>query len=161
MADLWALLGTHYTEDMETYKSLLGVVSALEEGSPVLSPDDLVIPAIQPLRDLFHFTDPCAPGNSPPMRQDLVVVREFSDLASRMDWLRDIVSGTSRMTVNAWKKLQSLQYNFSLVEFFSQDFTRVYLQTMNVVSDDPMERRRRCGLLMDALIDRVESSESV
>ena len=161
MADLWQLLRSQYPDDMKTFKTLQDVVASLEEGHPVLSPDDLVIPAIQPLRDIFHFTDPVAPGHTPAVRQDLAVVREFSDVASKMDTLRDIVSGTAKLTTNAWKKLQHLQYNFNLVEFFSQDFTRVYLQSMNVVADDPMERKRRCALLMDALIDRVESSEAV
>ncbi len=163
MADLWQLLRTQHPEDMATYESLHGILSSLEQGCTTLPLDDLVIPAIQPLREFFHFSDPSVPGPSPPltMRQDLAAVRDFSDLASKMDSLRDIVSGAARMTENAWHKLHHLQYNFNLVEFFSQDFTRVYLQSMNVVSDDPMERRRRCALLMDALIDRVESSEAV
>lgn len=160
MSDLWALLDSHYPDETATYKSLQTTVTSLEDGDRVLPLDDLMIPAIQPLRSLFHFTDSHMMGAAP-VRQDLVVVKDFIELATKMELLRDVVSGTSKMTVNAWKKLESLQYNANLMEFFTQDFTRVYLQSINVHSDDPLERRRRCGLLMTALVDRVESSETV
>ena len=96
-----------------------------------------------------------------PNRQDCSIVGEFLNTTSGFGALRVIISNTAQFTVNAWKKLRDLKYNVTLMEFLMQDFTRIYLQSLNVHNDDPLERRRRLGLLMDALVDRVESSESV
>lgn len=154
MSDLWALLHSHHPDDFATYTSLQAVASSLEEGNYIVSLDDITIPAIQPLREVFNFKDPYM--GVVPIRQDLIDVMQLSDLALKMEVLHDIVSATSRMTVNAWRKLEGLQYNVNLMEFLMQDFTRVYLQSINNTHcDDPLERRRKCSLLMDVLADRI------
>lgn len=160
MTEVWDLLKTHYPDELATYKTLQSTITAIDQGQSVLPPESLTIPPIQHLKSIFHFTEQNMPA-FPPTHQDHSIVGEFMCTAMAMDTLRSIVKGTANFTVNAWRKLESLQYNVNLMEFLMQDFTRVYLQSINVQSDDPIERRRRFGMLMDALLDRIESSESV
>ena len=153
MTDIWTFLNSYFPEESATYKSLQAVLSTLEEGNHLLSLDDLTIPAIQPLKPIFDYADPYTMGVAPSHQ----VVNELAELASKMEALRNIVSGTSRMTINAWRKLAKLQYNVNLMEFFTQDFTRIYLQSINNVHcDNPLERQRKCSLLMTVLADRAE-----
>ena len=160
MSEVWELLGSHYPEELATYKTLQGVVASIDRGEEVLPHHQLIIPPIQHLRAVFHFSEQSMVGFAP-VQQDHSIVGEYASVTTGLDALKQIVAHTASFTVNAWKTLERLQYNVKLMEFFTQDFTRVYLQAINVQSDDPLERRRRFGLLMDALIDRVESNESV
>lgn len=159
MTEVWELLSTHYSDELSTYKTLQSTVASIDRGEMVLPPEALTIPPIQQLKPVFHFSDHASFSH---LGQDPAgIVGEFMTFAAAMESLRSIVAGTAGFTLNAWRCLEGLEYNVNLVEFLMQDFTRVYLQAINVQSDDPLERRRRFGLLMDALIDRVESSEAV
>ncbi len=160
MSDLWSLLENHFPREAATYKTLKETLASIDQGKAFLSTDHLVIPPIQHLKPIFHFNDQSMIGFAP-VRHDHSVVGEYTDMTTALEFMHTIVSGSVQFTVNAWKQLEGLQYNVTLMEFLTQDYTRVYLQSINVHSDDPMERRRRFGLLMDALIDRVESNESV
>ena len=160
MSEVWDLLNSHFPEEMATYKGLQSTISAIDQGQMVLPHEHLTIPPIQHLKPVFNFTEQKMSGFSP-NRQDCSIVGEFLNTTSGFGALRVIISNTAQFTVNAWKKLRDLKYNVTLMEFLMQDFTRIYLQSLNVHNDDPLERRRRLGLLMDALVDRVESSESV
>lgn len=139
---------------------LQSTITAIDQGEAVLSQENLTIPPIQHLKAVFHFTEQNMVGFAP-FHREYSIMGEFLDMTMGMEVLRTIIANSVAFTVNAWRKLEGLQYNVNLMEFLTQDFTRVYLQAINVQSDDPLERRRRFGLLMDALIDRVQSSESV
>ncbi len=160
MSDVWELLGSHYPDEVSTYKTLQGVVTSIDQGEEVIAPEKLVIPPIQHLKAVFHFSEQNMVGFVP-VHQDYSIVGEYTSITTGLNALRSIVAHTTSFTVNGWRTLEGLQYNVKLVEFLTQDFTRVYLQAINVQSEDPLERRRRFGLLVDALIDRVESNESV
>lgn len=160
MTEVWDLLRQHYPDELATYKALQSTVTSIDQGQVVLPPDSLTIPPIQHLKPAFHFTEQNMAGFLP-IQQDHSIVGEFTSTAAAMDALRGVVAGTASFVGNAWRRLEGLQYNVNLMEFLMQDFTRVYLQAINVQSDSPLERRRRFGLLMDALVDRIESSEAV
>ena len=160
MTEVWKLLNSQFPDEAATYKDLQGIFATLNTGEAVLSYDHLAIPPIQHLKAIFNFTEQNMIGFGS-AHPDHSVVGEYTNVTSGLASLRDIVAHTASFTVNAWKHLEGLQYNVNLMEFLMQDFTRVYLQAINVNSDSPMERRRRFGLLMDALMDRVESNESV
>ena len=136
------------------------MIASIDKGEEVLAPEKLIIPPIQHLKPVFHFSEQNMVGFIP-VHYDYSIVGEYTSIATGLHALRQIVAHTAGFTINAWRTLEGLQYNIKLMEFLMQDFTRAYLQSMNVQSDDPLERRRRFGLLMDALIDRVESSEAV
>lgn len=161
MSEVWSLLDSHFPEEAATYKTLQATIAAVDQGETVLTREHLTIPPIQQLKAVFHFTEQSMGGFAPPAHQDRSIVGEYMSLAAGLEALRVLVASTTQFTLNAWRTLQGLQYNANLMEFLMQDFTRVYLQAISVHSDSPLERRRRLGLLMDALIDRVESSESV
>ena len=147
MSDLWTLLNSNFPNEVAIYRSLQAALSSLEDGKLTFPKKEITIPAIQPLKALFSSTDQYTDQNR---------VMELTELVSKMDALHGIVSNTSQMTFNAWWKLEKLQYNVNLMEFFTQDFTRIYLQSINSGHcDDPLERQRRCNLLMDVLIDRL------
>lgn len=160
MSEVWDLLGSHYPEEFATYKILQCTVTSIDQGETVLPVEQLTIPPIQHLKHVFHFTEQNMAGFVP-VHPDHSIVGELMDTSKSLEALRTVVANTTSFTLNAWKSLQSLQYNAHLMEFFTQDFTRIYLQAIGVQSDDPLERRRRFGLLMEALVDRVESSEAV
>ena len=160
MTEVWDLLKTHYAEELAAYRELQSSITAIDQGQGVLPPGTLTIPPIQHLKPVFHFTETNMVG-FPPSQQDRSIVGEFTNIAMAMEQLRAIVAGTATFAVNAYKNLEGLEYNVNLMEFLTQDFTRVYLQAIGVQSDDPLERRRRFGLLMEALVDRIESSEAV
>lgn len=160
MSEVWDILNTHFPNEAALYKTLQSTVAAIDQGETALSLEHLTIPPIQQLKSVFHFTEQNMVG-FPPVHLDHSIVGEFTSLAAARECLRLIVANTATFTLNAWRSLENLQYNVNLMEFLMQDFTRVYLESINVHSDSPLERRRRFGLLMDALIDRVESSEAV
>ena len=62
-------------------------------------------------------TDQC----TDPVRQDHKDVMELIEKTSKMDALHIVVSNTSQMAANAWRRLYKLQYNVNLLEFFTQD----------------------------------------
>lgn len=160
MSEVWDLLNSHFPDETATYQTLQATIASIDRGDTAFSLDHLTIPPIQQLKSVFHFTEQNMVG-FPPIHPDHSIVGELTSLAAGHEALRLIVANTANFTFNAWKSLEELQYNVNLMEFLMQDFTRVYLQSINVHSDSPLERRRRFGLLMDALVDRVESSESV
>lgn len=160
MTEVWELLNSHFPEEAATYKDLQGIIATLDTGEAELAYEHLAIPPIQHLKAVFNFTEQSTVvfGSAHP---DHSIVGEYTSVTSGLASLRDIEAHMVSFTVNAWRHLEGLQYNVNLMEFLMQDFTRVYLQAINVHSDSPLERRRRFGLLMDALVDRVESNESV
>ena len=127
-------------------------MSSLEGGEQLLALTDLMVPTIQPLKAIFCTNNSCEDAGL--QVQD--VVKELTELASKMDALHGIMSSTSQMTENAWAKLQKLQYDVNLMKFFTQDFTCIYLQTIdNEHCDDPLETQRKCNLLMGIIADRM------
>ena len=96
-----------------------------------------------------------------PITEDRSLVGEYSSLTCGLDGIHTIVANVARFSFNARRKLDGLRYDASLMDFFMQDTTRLYLQSINVHVDSPIERRRRFGVLLNALVERVESCESV
>ena len=125
----------------------------------MFSTEQLTIPAVQHLKTVYHFIEPSMPGHL--SSEDKSLVGEYWSLACGLDGIRNIVSHTSQFSFNARSKLEGRKYDAGLMDFFLSDFTRVYLQSIGVHVDDPMERRRRFAVLMDALVVRVEASETV
>jgi hypothetical protein len=160
MSEVWGLLKSHYSAEAALYKTLQATIATIDKGDPALSLEHLTIPPIQQLKSVFHYTEQNL-ISFPPVPMEHSIIGDFTSLAAGHESLRLIIANTAAFTYNSWRILEGLQYNVNLIEFLTQDFTRVYLQSINVHSDSPLERRRRLGLLMDALIDRVESSESV
>jgi len=156
MSDIWELLQLHNPEVASTHKELQGTISNLREGVSMFAPDQLTIPAIQHLKTVFHYEEQPLPGQPP---EDYSPLGEFLSLTSGLDGIHTIVSHCSQFCYNCRKRLEDRRYDATLMDFFVQDYTRTYLQHMGVCADSPPERRRRFGVLLDALIDRLESFE--
>jgi len=160
MTDVWDLLNTQFPNSATSHKDLLATITNLNEGIPLFSTDQLTIPAIQHLKTVFHYSEPMLPGFNN-THEDRSLVGEYWSMACGLDGIRTIISHTSHFSFNARTKLEGRKYDAGLMDFFLSDFTRVYLSAIGVHVDDPQERRRRFGVLMDALVMRVEASESV
>ncbi len=158
MVPVWELLVSHFPDTASKYKELQNIVSTLMEGVSMFSTDQLSVPAVQHLKTVFYYEDPTLPGYAPPI-QDRSLLGEYSSLLTGLDGIHTILAHTSQYCYNAWKRLSSRKYDATLMDFFLQDYTRTYLQHMGVSADDTVERRRRFGVLLDALVDRVESLE--
>ena len=156
MAEIWELLQLHYPEIASTHKELQSTISNLKEGVSMFATEQLAIPAIQHLKTVFHYEEQPLPGQPP---VDYSPLGEFSALTSGLDSIHTIISNCSQFCYNARKRLQQLQYDATLMDFFMQDYPRTYLQLMGVCTDSPQERRRRFGVLLDALVDHLESFE--
>lgn len=161
MVEVWDLLRANFPKAASAHKELLSIISNLNEGITMFSTENLTIPAIQHLKTVFHFSEPSSLQGYNPSGDDRSFVGEYWSLACGLDGIRTIVSHTSQFSFNARTKLGGRKYDAQLMDFFAQDFTRVYLQSIGVHVDDPLERRRRFGVLMDALVVRVDASESV
>ncbi len=160
MVDIWDLLKSHFSASFAAHKDLLSVISNLNEGIAMFSTEQLTIPAIQHLKSVFHYSEPSIPGYNAVV-EDQSLVGEYWSLACGLDGIRTIMSHTSQFSFNARSKLEGRRYDSGLMDFFLGDFTRVYLQSIGVHCDDPMERRRKFGIVMEGLVARVEASESV
>ena len=160
MADVWDLLDRQFPEAASQHKHLLSVISKLNEGASIIPTEQVTIPAIQHFKTVFHFIEPSIPGHGLGT-EDKSLVGDYWSLACGLEGIRNIVSHTSQYSFNAHSKLERRKYDAGLMDFFLGDFTRIYLQSIGVHVDDPMERRRRFVVLMDALVLRVEASETV
>lgn len=160
MSEVWDLLNQHFSEAASTYKDLMSVIGNIKSGVAMYSTEQLTIPAIQHLKAVFHFSEQPIPG-FPIAEEDLSLLGEYSSLCTGLDGVRAIVANTSFFSYNARRRLDGLRYDANLMDFFMQDTIRLYLQSISVHVDDPVERRRRFGVLLDALVMRVNSSESV
>lgn len=156
MSEIWELLQHHYPEIASTHKELQSTISNLKEGVSMFATEQLAIPAIQHLKTVFHYEEQPLPGQPP---EDYSPLGEFSSLSFGLDSIHTIISNCSQFCYNVRKRLQHLQYDATLMDFFMQDYPRTYLQLMGVCTDSPQERRRRFGVLLDALVDRLESFE--
>ena len=92
----------------------------------------------------------------PPLRGDHSLLGQHTNLLVGLDGIHSNIKHTSRFSYNARKRLESLQYNVKLMDFFTQDFACSYLHSIGVTSDNHLERRRRFDVLLSALVDRVE-----
>lgn len=160
MVDIWDLLASHFPSAVAAHKDLLSVITNLNEGIAMFSTEQLTIPAIQHLKMVFHFTEPSLPGGRN-VGEDHSLVGEYWSLACGLDGIRTIMSHTSHFSFNARSKLEGRKYDAGLMDFFVSDFTRVYLQSIGVHCDDPLERRRKFGIVMEGLVARVDASETV
>lgn len=158
MTSVWDLLGSQYPDTASKYKELQNIISALMDGVSMFATDQLSVPAIQHLKAVFYYEDPTLPGYAPPI-QDRSLIGEYSSLLKGLDGIHTILAHTSQYCYNAWKRLSPHKYDATLMDFFLQDYTRTYLQHMGVSADENIERRRRFGVLLDALVDRVEALE--
>ncbi len=158
MTSTWEILGARFPDASTKYKELHSIISALMDGVSMFSTDQLSVPAIQHLKTVYYYEDPTLPGYAPPI-QDRSLLGEFSSLLKGLDGIHTILEHTSQYCYNAWKRLSSHKYDATLMDFLLQDYTRTYLQHMGVSSDENIERRRRFGVLLNALVDRVESLE--
>ena len=157
MTEIWELLLAHFPEAAGTHKHLAELVASLRQGggaSSVLKLDQVSVPAIQHLKTVFHYSEQNMVGYLP-CREDYSLSGEFSSLASGLEGLREIISNSAQFSFNARKRLEGRKYDASLMDFFIQDTTKNYLQSIGVQVDQPLERRRRFGVLLDALVDRV------
>lgn len=159
MAKVWEILQTYFPEVGNTYKELQSLLSTLSEGVSMYAIDQLTVPAIQHLKAVFHYEEQPLPGHTHPL-EDKSLLGEYSRLLTGLDSVHTIVGHCSHFCYNARRKLGALQYDATLMDFFMQDYTRTYLQHIGVSVDETLERRRRFGVLLDALTDRVESIES-
>ena len=160
MSEVWDLLNQHFSNASSTHKDLMSMIGNIKNGVAMYSTDQLTIPAIQHLKAVFHFSEQPIPG-FPIAEEDLSILGEYSSLCTGLDGVRTIVANTSLFSYNARQRLDGLRYDANLMDFFMQDTIRLYLQSISVHVDDPVERRRRFGVLLDALVMRVNSSESV
>ena len=160
MTDVWDLLTQHFPDAISTHKDLMGVIGNIKNGVAMYSTDQLTIPAIQHLKAVYHFSELPIPG-FPIAEEDLSLVGDYSSLCTGLDGVRTIVANTALFTYNTRKRLDGLRYDANLMDFFIQDTIRLYLQSISVHVDDPIERRRRFGVLLEALVTRVNSSEAV
>lgn len=160
MTDVWDLLAQHFPESASCHRDLMGMISNIKDGVAMYSTEQLTIPAIQHLKAVFHFSEQPVPG-FPTTEEDLSLLGEYSSLCTGLDGIRTIVANTALFSYNTRKRLDGLRYDANLMDFFMQDTIRLYLQSINVHVDDPIERRRRFGVLLEALVTRVDSSESV
>ena len=159
MTGVWAVLHAHFPNTASTYKELQGFISGLSDDVAMYDISQLSVPAIQHLKTAFHYEEQSIPGFAP-VREDRSLVGEYSSLLTGLDGVRTIVSHCSQFCYNSRRRLDKHQYDATLMDFLMQDYTRVYLQEMGVSADGQLERRRRFGVLLDALVDRVEALES-
>ena len=156
MSNFWTLLNSNFPNKIAIYTSLKAVLSSLEEGEISFPKKEITVPAIQPLKSLFSSTDQCTDQCIAPVRQDQKDVMELIEKTSKMDALHIIVSNTSQMAANAWRRLYKLHYNVNLLEFFTQDFICIYLQLIDSKRcDDPLERQGRCSSLIDHIVNQM------
>ena len=160
MTEVWNLLTQHFPDAAATHKDLLGLIANIKNGVAMYSTDQLTIPAIQHLKAVFHFSEQPIPG-FPIAEEDLSLLGEYSSLCTGLDGIRTIVANTALFSYNTRRRLDGLCYDANLMDFFMQDTIRLYLQSISVHVDDPIERRRRFGVLLEALVMRVNSSEAV
>ena len=159
MSQTWQLFRSVFPEASHTHKQLQDILSSLGHGVSVYSTDDVAIPAIQHLRTAFHFEEPALPGHAS-SAEDHTLLGQHANLLAGLDGIHSIIKHASRFSYNARKRLESLQYNVKLMDFFGQDFTRSYMHSIGVTQDDHSERRRRFDVLLSALADRVEPVSS-
>ena len=155
MSQTWQLLHSAFPETTQTHKQLQDILTNLSQGVSMYATDQIAIPAIQHLKAVFHFEEPSLPGHAP-SAEDRSLLGQHSNLLVGLDGIHTIIKHASRFSYNARKRLEPLQYNVKLMDFFSQDFARSYLHSIGVTSDDHLERRRRFDVLLGALVDRVE-----
>lgn len=160
MTEVWDLLNQHFPDAASSHRDLLSMIDNIKNGVAMYSTEQLTIPAIQHLKAVFHFSELPIAG-FPIAEEDLSLVGEYSSLCTGLDGVRTIVANASLFSYNARRRLDGLRYDANLVDFFMQDTIRLYLQSISVHVDDPTERRRRFNVLLDALVMRVNSSESV
>ena len=160
MSEVWELLSAHFPTAASTHKDLMSFIANIKNGVSMYSTDQLTIPAIQHLKSVYHFSELPIPG-FPIAEEDMSLLGEYSSMCTGLDGVRTIVSNTATFSYNSRRRLDGLRYDANLMDFFMQDTIRLYLQSISVHVDDPIERRRRFGVLLDALVMRVNSSESV
>ena len=158
MTPMWDLLGSRFPETAKKHKELLNIIASLMDGISMFATEQLTVPAIQHLKTVYFYEDPAMPGYAPPI-EDHSLLGEYSSLLKGLDGIHTIVANTSQYCYNTWKRLSPRQYDATLMDFLLQDYTRTYLQHMGVSADNAVERRRRFGVLLDALVERVESLE--
>ena len=160
MAEVWDILEHHFPYAARSYKERQNIISNLCDGVSMFATDQLSVPAIQHLKTVFHYEEQNICGFAPPV-EDRSLIGEYSSLLVGLDGIHTIVANCSRFSYNAWKRLSTHKYDATLMDFFMQDYTRTYLQHMGVNADNALERRRRFGVLLNALLDRVEALESL
>lgn len=159
MTQTWQLLRSVFPDSSQTHKQLQDILTSLSQGVSMYATDQISIPAIQHLRTAFHFEEPSLPGHTPSAgSEDHTLLGRHSNLLVGLDGIHTIIKHASRFSYNARKRLEPLQYNVKLMDFFSQDFVRNYMHSIGVTSEDQMERRRRFDVLLSALVDRVEAT---
>ena len=156
MSRTWQLLHSAFPEATQTHKQLQDILTSLSQGVSMYATDQLAIPAIQHLKTAFHFQEPPLAGHASSVAEDHSLLGQHSNLLVGLDGIHSIIKHASRFSYNARKRLEPLQYNVKLMDFFSQDFVRSYLHCIGVMSEDHLERRRRFDVLLSALVDRVE-----
>jgi hypothetical protein len=158
MTQTWQLFRSMFPESSQTHTQLQDILTSLGQGVSMYATDQISIPAIQHLRTAFHFEDPALPGHalSSSSTEDHTLIGQHTNLLVGLDGIHTIIKHASRFSYNARKRLEPLQYNVKLMDFFSQDFVRSYMHSIGVTSEDQMERRRRFDVLLSALVDRVE-----
>ena len=157
MSQTWQLYRSVFPEASQTHKQLQDILTSLSQGVSMYATDQIAIPAIQHLRAAFHFEEPALPGHthSP---EDHTLVGQHTNLLVGLDGIHTIIQHASRFSYNARKRLEALQYNVKVMDFFTQDFPRSYMQSIGVTCSDQMERRRKFDVLLSALADRVEGT---
>lgn len=159
MTHTWQLLRSVFPDSSQTHKQLQDILTSLSQGVSMYATDQISIPAVQHLRTAFHFEEPSLPGHTPSAgSEDHTLLGRHSNLLVGLDGIHTIIKHASRFSYNARKRLEPLQYNVKLMDFFSQDFVRNYMHSIGVTSEDQMERRRRFDVLLSALVDRVEAA---
>ena len=156
MTQTWQLFHSVFPESSQTHKQLQDILSSLGQGVSIYATDQISVPAIQHLRTVFHFEEPSFPGHAPSSSEDHTLLGHHANLLVGLNGIHAIIKHVSRFSYNARKRLEPLQYNVKLMDFFSQDFARSYMHSIGVTSEDQMERRRRFDVLLSALVDRVE-----
>ena len=155
MSQTWQMLNSSFPEAMHTHKELQSILTSLSQGVSMYATNQIAIPAIQHLKTAFQFHEPVLPGNG--STEDHSLLGEQSNLLLGLDGIHTIIAHASQFSYNARKKLERFQYNVKLMDFFTQDFARSYLQAMGVNAESHIERRRRFAILLEALVDRVEA----
>lgn len=158
MGQTWQLFRSVFPEASHTHKQLQDILTSLSQGVSIYATDQIAIPAVQHLRTAFHFEEPSLPGHAP-STEDHTLLGQHTNLLVGLDGIHTIIQHASRFSYNARKRLEVLQYNVKLMDFFTQDFTRSYMHSMGVTSDDQLERRRRFNILLSALADRMEGPQ--
>ena len=158
MTQTWQLFRSVFPETSHTHQQLHDILTSLSQGVAIYATDQIAIPAIQHLRTAFHFEEPSLLGHTS-SAEDHTLLGQHTNLLVGLDGIHTIIQHASRFSYNARKRLESLQYNVKLMDFFTQDFTRSYMHSMGVMSDDHMERRRRFDVLLSALVDRAAGAQ--